>query len=273
VSYDTALMMFVALRTRQLQGIQGPVASSNILPMGVLVPARNEAQALAATLTPLLAQLAVGDTLLLVDDGSTDRTRQVLAQDFGVQCSGLGWVQSSRYPALQVLFKVGSGKADSLNAAWPLLPQPVIVTMDADTLVCPGALAAFRAGFAAEPSWVAACGVLQPRTQGGWLAAVFQRFQVLEYRRAFLARAAWMRSDALLLVSGAFAAYRRAALVAVGGFDRNSLVEDYELIHRLYRHAADHGLHWQVRVVHAALASTDAPASFRAFLHRRHQSG
>jgi hypothetical protein len=97
----------------------------------------------------------------------------------------------------------------------------------------------------------------------------FQWFQTYEYIRNFIARFAWMRADSLLLISGAFASFRRDALLAVGGFDPQCLVEDYELIHRLRRHAVDHGLDWDVRVVGNAHAITDAPSSFSGFMRQR----
>ena len=67
--------------------------------------------------------------------------------------------------------------------------------------------------------------------------------------------------ESLLLISGAFAAFRREAVVAVGGFDPECWVEDYELIHRLHRYAAENGLTWRVRILGDAVASTDAPAA------------
>jgi cellulose synthase/poly-beta-1,6-N-acetylglucosamine synthase-like glycosyltransferase len=78
-----------------------------------------------------------------------------------------------------------------------------------------------------------------------------------------------MRLDSLLLISGAFAAFRRETLVTVGGFDPECMVEDYELIHRLHRHGIDHKLDWRVRVIGEAQASTDAPATLPAFLRQR----
>ncbi|WP_256581043.1 glycosyltransferase family 2 protein, partial [Pseudomonas sp. GW460-11-11-14-LB11] len=72
-----------------------------------------------------------------------------------------------------------------------------------------------------------------------------------------------------MLISGAFAAFRRVAVVAVGGFDPDCMVEDYELFHRLHRHAVDNGHDWTVGVVGGALARTDAPASPLAFLRQR----
>lgn len=87
--------------------------------------------------------------------------------------------------------------------------------------------------------------------------------------RNFLSRYAWARQDGLLLISGAFAAYRRRAVLAVGGFDTDCLVEDYELTHRLLHHAVAQGLRWRTDVIGGARARTDAPGSLGAFLRQR----
>jgi cellulose synthase/poly-beta-1,6-N-acetylglucosamine synthase-like glycosyltransferase len=97
----------------------------------------------------------------------------------------------------------------------------------------------------------------------------FQWFQTYEYIRNFVSRYAWMRAESLLLISGAFACFRREALVEVGGFDPECLVEDYELIHRLRRYSVDHGKRWTVRVLGAAQAYTDAPSTLASFLRQR----
>ena len=75
--------------------------------------------------------------------------------------------------------------------------------------------------------------------------------------------------DALLLISGAFAGFRREPVLAVGGFDPACLVEDYELIHRLRRYGALQALGWTTGVVGAAKAVTDAPSTTAAFLRQR----
>lgn len=270
VAYDTWLIAYVAWHTRRL-GLDTPAATTltGTVPLGVIIPARNEASVIAATLEAVLPQTLAGDTILLVDDGSTDGTRALLSRHYGIAYAGMGVATSSRHPSLKVLFKNNTGKADSLNVACALLTQEVVVTLDADTRAAPGSLARFREAFAREPQLVAACGILTPQCTGLVEARLFEQFQFFEYLRAFLSRAAWMKSNALLLVSGAFAAYRRDALRRVGGYDPHCLVEDYELIHRLHRYAHEHGLDWRVRVLSEPRASTDAPADLLTFLRQR----
>jgi cellulose synthase/poly-beta-1,6-N-acetylglucosamine synthase-like glycosyltransferase len=111
--------------------------------------------------------------------------------------------------------------------------------------------------------------VLQPICGPSLSGRLFEWFQSYEYVRNFLSRHAWMQLNGLLLISGAFAAFRREAVIAVGGFDPDCMVEDYELIHRLHRHSNDHALGWHVGVVGGAVAHTDAPATIRGFLKQR----
>jgi len=87
-------------------------------------------------------------------------------------------------------------------------------------------------------------GVITPVCNDTLSGRTLQWFQTYEYMRNFLSRYAWARQDGLLLISGAFAAYRRRAVLAVGGFDTGCLVEDYELTHRLRHYAEAQGMRW-----------------------------
>ena len=126
-----------------------------------------------------------------------------------------------------------------------------------------------RRAFSAEPNLVATTGVLTPVCAPTASGKVFEWFQTYEYIRNFLARYAWMRLDSLLLISGAFAGFRRAAALEVGGFDPDCLVEDYELIHRLKRYGVRNGRGWTTRVLGGARARTEAPSTTLAFLRQR----
>ncbi len=270
ILYDTALLAFTAWNIRDLRHASQPVPMSSPS-FGVIVAAHNEASVIAAAIDRLAGQESPPDLILIADDGSSDATAEVLERRYGLAVPPLGTMTppSSILPSLRWLRLRHAGKARALNAAMVQVDTEVVLTVDADTLLEPGAIAAMRAAFAAEPTLVAATGVLAPMCGRDLQGRFFEWFQTYEYVRNFLSRHAWERLDSLLLISGAFAAFRRTAVVEVGGFDPDCMVEDYELIHRLYRHAADHGRDWTIRVVGGALARTDAPASPLAFLRQR----
>jgi cellulose synthase/poly-beta-1,6-N-acetylglucosamine synthase-like glycosyltransferase len=279
ILYDTFLLIYVACKTYYIlrtDSIAVPAtmaarsAASAAPTVGVLIAAYNEAPALPATLEALLPQLQSGDTVLVVDDGSVDETARMLLERYSVDWPApLTLAVSFRHPGLQILRAAHGGKARALNAGLIRLHTDLVVTVDADTKLAPDAIDGLRRAFADEPAMVAACCVIRPVCAPTMLAGFFQWFQTYEYIRAFCSRIAWMRADALLLVSGAFAAFRRDAVIRVGGFDPECLVEDYELIHRLHRHSFDQGLGWRVRVLSAPRALTDAPASLPSFLRQR----
>jgi cellulose synthase/poly-beta-1,6-N-acetylglucosamine synthase-like glycosyltransferase len=224
----------------------------------VLIAAYDEAAVLPATLHALLAQTEPPEEIVVADDGSDDNMLAVLAAEFG-----------DRYPSLRLLRLPHRGKAAALNSALLAVGTDVVVTMDADTLPAPDAIAAIRHEFGADPGLVVAGGVLAPVCGKTLRNRTLQWFQTYEYLRNFIARYAWMRLNSLLLISGAFAGFRRDAVLAVGGFDTDCLVEDYELVHRIQRHSRDHDLGWRVAIVGQAVAQTDAPGTIRDFLRQR----
>jgi glycosyltransferase involved in cell wall biosynthesis len=273
IAYDACLLAFVAWQALALW--QRPAKSQPFAVLrptvGVIIAAYNEASALAATIDALLAQSAPPDQIWLADDGSDDASDTVLAQRYRLAPPRLGALSepSPVAPSLRWLRRGHRGKAHALNAALVHADTDVVLTVDADTLLEPGAILAVRRAFAEDPSLVVGGGILEPRCSGRRLALVLQEFQIYEYLRNFLGRHAWSRIESLFLISGAFAAFRRTAVEAVGGFDPECWVEDYELIHRLHRYSVDHGLAWRVRILGRARASTDAPGAFLPFLQQR----
>ncbi|RYF31891.1 MAG: glycosyltransferase family 2 protein, partial [Comamonadaceae bacterium] len=276
VLYDTVLLFFVGWQTLALFKVKAathtaPVHEGRRRTLGVIVAAHNEGTVLPGTLAALLNQTDVPDRIVIADDGSTDGTAELLTTRYGLVAPALGELSapSTLHPGLLWLRLPHGGKAVALNAAIVRIDTDTVLTVDGDTLLDAKAIAAVRRAFSDEPELVAATGVITPvcsRTLGG---RCFQWFQTYEYIRNFLSRYAWMRVDGLLLISGAFAGFRIDAVRAVGGFDTDCLVEDYELIHRLHRYAEANGLPWTVRVLGDAQAHTDAPSTIGSFLRQR----
>ena len=272
VIYDTLLLIFVAWKTLPLMKPLSQVSASAPVPtLGVIVAAHNEAAVLPITLHALLAQTNVPAQIIVADDGSTDGTAALLTRRFGLVDPGVGHLSepSATHGALRWLRLRHGGKARALNAAMLVMDADIVMTVDGDTLLEPEACAAMSHAFAALPKLVAAAGLLSPVCSRTVSGRFFQWFQTYEYIRNFISRYAWMRAHGLLLISGAFACFRREAVLTVGGFDPDCLVEDYELIHRLRRYSLDRGLGWDVRVIGGAKARTDAPSTLPSFLRQR----
>ncbi len=272
VGYDTALLIFVFWQTLDLAKPR-PASRPGLAPvsLGVIVAAHNEAAVLPGTLDALFGQTVPPDLIVVADDGSTDGTADLLTRAFGLARPEIGTLSavSPSHPTLCWLRLPHGGKPAALNGAIARIDTAMVLTVDADTLLDRSALAAMREAFSADPHLVAATGILTPVCGPRLGGRVFQWFQTYEYIRNFLSRYAWMRMDSLLLISGAFAGFRTAAVREVGGFDPACLVEDYELIHRLRRFSVRHGRGWTTAVVGGSRALTEAPSTPGAFLRQR----
>src|SRR5256714_11425253 len=129
---------------------------------------------------------------------------------------------------LMVIDKEHGGKADSLNAAINASRFPLVIAVDADTLIEPDALLRLTRPFLLGRQIAAvggtirvanACTVKDGRVTD---ARVPSRFlpgvQVVEYLRAFLfGRLGWNRLGGSLVISGAFGLFRKEYLHAIGG--------------------------------------------------------
>jgi len=270
IAYDTWQAVHHLRRGLRAVGLPArPVACAGSPPLSVLIAAHNE----AAGIVPCLTALGLGpeDEAVVIDDGSDDGTPDLVAGAWGLtwgarDAQGVRWATSTAPGvAVRVLSQPRAGKARALNRALAEARNPVIVTIDGDTVLGPGALAALRAAFAGDPGLTAACGILDPCGPGGTAAGWWVWCQRREYARAFLWRAGWAADRMLILVPGAFAAYDTAAVRAVGGFATDSQVEDYELMYRLHR--AQPGT--RAVVVATAHARTEVPTALGPFLRQR----
>src|SRR5204863_3285332 len=119
--------------------------------------------------------------------------------------------------------------ADSLLEVQALLRASRRFALD-ETLVAVGGTIRLLNGSVIEQGHVS-----ELRLPKRWI----ERFQVLEYARAFFTgRAGWSASGALLIISGAFGLFRRDPVIDAGGFWTGTVCEDMELVvrlHKLYR--------------------------------------
>ena len=272
LGYDVALQMFTGWQIRQIGRTEPPAPMVTGLTIAVIVAAHNELTALPGTLAALLAQTDAPDEILIADDGSADGSAEMLCAEYGFTMPTVGEVSGPVLvggTVLRWLRLARGGKSAALNAGLRCTAADLVLTVAADTVPERAAIAAVRQAFSREPQIVGATGIITPQCRTTPVGRIMEWFQTYEYIRNFLARYAWMQVDCLQLISGAFAAFRRQAVVDVGGFDDACLVEDYELVTRMRRYAGERGLDWRFRVLGDAQARTEAPGSVRAFLGQR----
>ncbi|WP_425145936.1 glycosyltransferase [Deinococcus sp.] len=215
-------------------------------PLTVLVPAYNEAKVICQTVRSLLTQ-GEGVRVLVIDDGSKDGTAEVARAEFG------------EHPRVEVYSVPNGGKASALGHGLRLANTDVVVVIDADTVLTPGALAYLAAHF--EDAGVAA---VAGNAKVGNRVNLLTRWQALEYITAQnVERRALALLNCVSVVPGAIGAWRRSVLLEVGGFASDTLAEDADLTLRVLR--AGHRVTYEQR----AVALTEAPDTVRDFLKQR----
>ncbi len=113
-----------------------PRAFGGLPSVTVVVPAYNEEKVIAATLQSVLACDYPDLKCIVVDDGSTDATLQVIAEGFG------------KDPRVRVLSQPNQGKWRALNLAFQSIDSEIAVCVDADTRIAPDAIAEIVRPFA-----------------------------------------------------------------------------------------------------------------------------
>ena len=262
------------------------------MPITLVVPAFNESAGIVESLRSLLTLQYSDYEIIVVNDGSTDNTLDLLEEAFQLTpmarapsahlpTSPIRSVhRAARHPNLWVISKDNGGKADSLNAGLNYARTPLFCAMDADTLLEPEALPRLVRPFLENRHTVAAGGIVRIANgcvvDGGIVRQVLlpknmiARFQVVEYLRAFLAaRVGWDVLRATLIISGAFGVFKRGIVVNAGGFATDTVGEDMELVVRLHRYCRENEIDYRIAFIPDPVAWTEAPEDLKSLGKQR----
>lgn len=281
----------IHLGTVSTEHILTILSSSYYRPLTIIVPAFNEEKTLVATLHSLLSLRYPEFEVIVVNDGSRDRTLETLVLHFrlvsidkpiGLQLPHQplrGKYVSLDYPQLMVIDKENGGKADALNAGINAAQYPLFCSMDADSLLENDALLRAARLFAEDREVVATGGIVRvlngSRVEDGVVSQVraprgiLECFQAVEYTKGFLSgRTAWNFFQGLLIISGAFGIFRKDLVLAIGGY-RKTVGEDMDLVVRLHRHCRLNRIPYKVVFVPDPVCWTQVPADLKSLLKQR----
>ena len=279
-------------RLAEDEDFQRLMQSDALPPITILVPAYNEQKTIEASVTAILALHYRNYEVVVVNDGSKDGTLETLRHAFDlyevprtypetIPTKPLRALYRSRARTkLVVIDKENGGKADSLNAAINASRFPLVIAVDADTLIEPDALLRLTRPFLLGRRVAAVGGTV--RVANGCVvkhgqvtdARVPRRLlpgvQVVEYLRAFLfGRLGWNRLGGNLIISGAFGLFRKDHLLAVGGYDATSIVEDLDLVVRLHRYLRRRKERYEIPFIPDPVAWTEVPESLAVLARQR----
>jgi len=218
--------------------------------VAVLIPSYNEEKVIVRTIRSVLNSDYQNLHVIVIDDGSTDRTAEVARQAYTAE------IAAGR---LQVLTKENGGKAAALNYALERLTEDIYVGIDADTVIAPDAIGKLIPHFE-DPR----IGAVAGNAKVGNRVNLWTRWQALEYITSQnFERRALDLFNVVTVVPGAIGAWRTAPVKAAGGYPVNTVAEDADLTMNL--------LEQRFKVVYEdrSLAFTEAPIDMKGLMRQR----
>lgn len=215
--------------------------------VSIIVPCYNEEKTVAATADSVLALEYPKDKLsvILVDDGSTDATPEIMDRYAG-------------NPQVTVIHQKNGGKYTALNAGIVAATSEFVGCLDADSFVEPGALKLVMPHFDSDKvgAVTASMSVNQPNN-------MLEKMQEAEYLLGIAMRHTLAVWNGLYVTPGPFTIYRKRVFAEIGAFRPAHDTEDMEIAMRMQRHG------WKIGNAPAAGVYTNAPKTVRALVKQR----
>jgi peptidoglycan-N-acetylglucosamine deacetylase len=213
----------------------------------VLIPAYNEEAAIVQTVSSALACDYPKLEILVVDDGSTDHTAELVRANFGSE---------SR---VRLISQPNHGKPSALNRGLAEATGAVTISIDGDTIVDPEAIPRLVRHFA-DPKVGAVAGNVKVMNRNRWLT----RWQALEYITSQnLEKRAFDLLNCIPVVPGAVGAWRTSLLRANHGFSGDTVAEDTDLTLTIRRDG------WKILYDEDAIGRTEVPETVEALIRQR----
>lgn len=185
----------------------------------IMIPAHNEEVVIRQTLDYLLTKLNYHNyEILVMDDGSTDKTPEILKQ------------MQAKYPHLRVIrIEENQGKAHAFNIGIFFAKGDYILSNDADTIPEPDALEKYMRYFTSPQgvNYAAITANMDVYNR----SSLWGKSQTVEFSSivGIIKRSQTALNNTMYAYSGANTMYRRDFLISVGGFRQDRATEDISI--------------------------------------------
>jgi cellulose synthase/poly-beta-1,6-N-acetylglucosamine synthase-like glycosyltransferase len=213
----------------------------------IILPMYNEAKVIINTIRNLLAIDYDDFSIIVVDDGSTDGSFEIVKKHFGGDARVL------------LMEQANGGKSAALNKGMSLCRGQVVITIDADTWIRPDAIKNIVEPFK-DRQVAAVAGYIKVGNRVNLLTDMqyFEYISIWDNDREM-----FDKLNGILVVPGALGAFRCSIADSVGGFKTEMIAEDTELTLRLLYNG------YAVRNKCRAVAYTEAPDNLKMFFRQR----
>ncbi len=265
----------------------------NTYPVSIIVPAYNEEVGVTSTVRSLLALEYPEKEIIVVDDGSKDKTSERMIEEFQMKqipyavrthietAEVEAIYQSSIFPYIRLIKKANGGKADALNAGINLSSFPYFCAIDGDSIVENDGLLKTMKPIIESDGQIIVTGGSVRIANGSTISrskveaidlptSPVVLMQIVEYFRAFLiGRLALSHLNILLIISGAFGVFNKERVIQAGGYNKNTVGEDMELVVRLHRLLREEKSKQRIEYVPDPVCWTEAPESLDVLRSQR----
>lgn len=269
------------------------LGNQNAFPVSILVPAYNEEVGVTSTVRSLLALEYPEKEIIVIDDGSKDRTSERMIEEFQMKqvpfavrlhietAEIIATYQSSIFPYIRLIKKANGGKADALNAGINLAAYPYFCAIDGDSILENDGLLKTMKPIIESDGQIIVVGGSVRIANGSTISrskveaidlpkSPVVLMQIVEYFRAFLiGRLALSHLNILLIISGAFGVFNKERVIQAGGYNKNTVGEDMELIVRLHRLLREEKSRQRIEYIPDPVCWTEAPESLGVLRSQR----
>lgn len=256
----------------------------------VLVPAYNEELVVEKCVSSLVNVNYENYEIIIINDGSTDKTFDVLQEvlDLGIDQRNSAnklrynnvkeFYHSNKYKNIYVIDKYNGGKADSLNAGIDYSQHDIVITLDADSVLEKNSLKYICHGFK-EKSVIAVGGIvhiIQGFVKDGEVykpsihkVKPLVKHQIMQYLTGFcLNKYTHSCLNAITVIAGAFGAFRKEVLFSVGGF-RKTVGEDMDITLKFQKYITQNNKGERMLFIPEAMCYTQCPGDLKNLLNQR----